>query len=307
MPLGVLNDGLASELKLDIANSAGHGSDALSGSALTASHSARHMAQPLVLSTSSGMCRVHWRSSSSLRPTCFLDIQPSKGANPHFDDDKSKEEWFVEPAPNWLGILEDSEYLKSTTLLSKDWIAGSDFSDPIDKSVLPWRCPKHPKETKYRSWWHPEFVFKNEVHAVRIRLKSLYPKERMMWDVIFAGRPGNPWTVPVDAPPAGGFLPVFEMFCPPMSAKSKFELRLTEAESEKWDETLTLLPSAQCKWKRAIGKPRLHMWTQEEATGPIKFDEEQTSLGEGVKDEQGNVQYMAMPISPVLITLASFL
>lgn len=315
MPLGVFADSQLAGLSGSVGTD---GIDVLPGVPLASYHGPPLTLQVSETTASLGKCRIHQHSSGNLHPTCFVDLQYDRKRPGSLDPEPGSDEWFVdlddrdkpwlanqEAERPWLGIVETPQVLYSTTLLNKEWIA-----QPINKKVQPWVCPKHPAESDHRAWWHPEFVFTAPYHAVRIRLKQLYPTERMMWDVIFAGRPGNPWTIPPDATPAGGKLPVFEMFCPPSSANTKLELRLTDAENETFDETLTLMPkavaaSARLKWKRNNEKPRLQQYTQRWQEGAIRDDEPLLSLGEGLTDEFGNIQYMSMP--PAFIALASFL
>uniref|UniRef100_A0A7S0A714 Uncharacterized protein n=1 Tax=Pyrodinium bahamense TaxID=73915 RepID=A0A7S0A714_9DINO len=133
-------------------------------------------------------------------------------------------------ASPWLEFVEPPQHLAVTDLPLKTWVGE------------PSRCSSNVTSDEH-PWWHPGFRFQEPVHAVRVQLRALHEKGKLLWDVIFAGRPGNDFIVPNAAPPAGGKLPLFPEFCPPLQSKSLYELHIKDlAESPKFDEILKLRP-----------------------------------------------------------------
>lgn len=158
------------------------------------------------------------------------------------------EAWLVRPPSqeSWLELERPSRWLASTDIGSVEWVGRSAAS--CSRNVT---LPKSP-------WWHPSFSFNFPIHAVRVRLKALQGPQsgKPLWDVIFAGRPGSDFQVPNNAPPAGGQLPAFPEFCPPLRPEARYELRLThEARRPDFDEVLVLRPkqTVQRKW---VGQER---------------------------------------------------
>jgi|Transcript_28178 hypothetical protein len=232
--------------------------------------------------------------------------------NPDYDDDSITIEFpkpRTTPSPQWLGIVEDPETLASTDIGDEEWIG---HPQPTRKHLKPGEFPQcEPFLTgKYSPWWHPSFEMKMPVHAVRVRLTDLNnhvppSKRKPIWDVIFAGRPGGAFSIVNDAVPAGGKHPQFPPFCPPLKATAKYELRLTEAQNEQFDEKLTLMPKAalakeRLKWLRNSKKPHLPMTTKKWTDGAVTDDvPEQETEGDDVIKK---TEYMSMP--PLLMTLA---
>eukprot|EP00929_Paragymnodinium_shiwhaense_P062363 TRINITY_DN31138_c0_g1_i1.p1 TRINITY_DN31138_c0_g1~~TRINITY_DN31138_c0_g1_i1.p1 ORF type:complete len:360 (-),score=65.47 TRINITY_DN31138_c0_g1_i1:91-1170(-) len=114
---------------------------------------------------------------------------------------------------NWLQFLDEAKSLKSTDILSSDWVAWD--SDHCSPNLSP----------EGSAFWHPQFQFKDEVKAVSIKLTKQGEKEPF-YDVIFAGRPGGPKIVPNHATPAGGDKPLFPEFCPSISKDQIYILHL---------------------------------------------------------------------------------
>merc|ERR1711935_1272492 len=79
------------------------------------------------------------------------------------------------------------------------------------------------------SFYHPEFIFWHPTKSVRLQLKAMHegPKGEgtVLWDVVFAGRPGNDYSIPNWAPVSGGLKPLFPEFCLPQNEHAMYELR----------------------------------------------------------------------------------
>merc|ERR1711924_377503 len=82
---------------------------------------------------------------------------------------------------------------------------------------------------------HPRFVFVDPTYKVRVRLGKR--GEKPFYDASFAGPPGNDYTIPTNAPPAAGKLPLFPEFCQPIDPDAVYTLRLTE-QNKDFDEEL---------------------------------------------------------------------
>eukprot|EP00930_Biecheleria_cincta_P031068 TRINITY_DN21548_c1_g1_i1.p1 TRINITY_DN21548_c1_g1~~TRINITY_DN21548_c1_g1_i1.p1 ORF type:complete len:255 (+),score=58.68 TRINITY_DN21548_c1_g1_i1:170-934(+) len=137
-----------------------------------------------------------------------------------------------EKQPNWLVFDEPSNILEDTDINSTDWVASRKAE-----------CTEHSINPKH-VWYHPSFKLKDEQHALHVELTEIGSKNRRrrkLWDVIFAGRPGDDREVPRFAPPAGGKRPLFPMFCPPLKADVEYELRLAEPNNDDDEETLETL------------------------------------------------------------------
>lgn len=143
----------------------------------------------------------------------------------------------------WLKFASPAKWLKSSDIIYTDWV-GKDAQ----------HCSKNVTHPPARPWWHPDFVFREPVYSVRVRLTDLTPshlgdaKPEPLWDVVFTGGPGNDVTVPNRAVPRGGHQPLFPEFCPPLGPDAKYELRLTEMDKpekawpSRFDERLILVP-----------------------------------------------------------------
>lgn len=229
------------------------------------------------------------------------------------DDDAPEDEEATVEIPKrhgkeWLGPLEDSEVLAKTDLYEKGWIGT--HQEPGKKL----RAGEHPKCEPFMTfknfpWWHPSFTFKVPVHAVRIRLTDISgPVKHKKWDVIFAGEPGGIFGITNTHVPVGGELPQFEPFCEPLKAKTKLELRFTEAENEEWDEKLTLVPPGQGRFRNPSPKPRMPLTQRVMENGAVGMrPEKDDEVQEGPKDVLGNVNYMSMPPMLVAGALGGFL
>merc|ERR1712032_136423 len=184
---------------------------------------------------------------------------------------------------------------KSSDITSMEWIGE------------PQKCTKN-LTNKITPWLHPGFTFKVPVHAVRIRLSEQFPvKGKKLWDVIFAGKPGNDYTIRQDAAPAGGKMPLFPEFCPPLPPDATYTLHLTEAENEDWDEKLTLVSAAAAGNVRIRGKqPRLSLHTRTDIDGPVDQDQEDSEDTDEATDTppKSVVEEAAMSGS-LLLTLAT--
>mmetsp|Transcript_68760 Transcript_68760/g.201365 ORF Transcript_68760/g.201365 Transcript_68760/m.201365 type:complete len:234 (-) Transcript_68760:33-734(-) len=117
----------------------------------------------------------------------------------------------------WLEFLKKPQKLQSTDLTSQEWIGQrSNCSTNVTR-------PDNP-------FWHPRFEFKSPVQAVRVELRAVHENRRLLWHAVFAGRPGNDFTVPNNAPPKGGKQPLFPEFCPPLPANALYELTIRDPE-----------------------------------------------------------------------------
>eukprot|EP00933_Yihiella_yeosuensis_P046846 TRINITY_DN42477_c0_g1_i1.p1 TRINITY_DN42477_c0_g1~~TRINITY_DN42477_c0_g1_i1.p1 ORF type:complete len:241 (-),score=41.00 TRINITY_DN42477_c0_g1_i1:66-788(-) len=145
----------------------------------------------------------------------------------------------IKPKPNkikqdWLEFEVPSDILESTDIQSNEWVADNAAS-----------CTNHSTNPEH-AFWHPNFAFKDPLHAVRVRLNEVENGhfKKALWDVIFAGGPGPPNKVLNRAVPAGGKLPLFPQFCPPLKPDARYELRLThqaiDPPSRRFDERLFL-------------------------------------------------------------------
>lgn len=218
--------------------------------------------------TTEAVCGRHVRSA-------FVDLQPywtggaGQPVKPKPEDESTT---FTVPKTGqnleWLGVVEDSKVLDNTDLIQENFIgtiqnkaqAGQkDIPGPAAPGTQPGsenKCEEFLTYPPKWPWWHPAFVFKDPVHSVRVRLYDMTPpltEKEKLWDVYFTGGPGGLNKITNSATPTGGEKPQFKPFCPPFSAKAKYELRLTEADGKPpaFDEKLTLLPAA------AAGKARL--------------------------------------------------
>lgn len=216
----------------------------------------------------------------------------------------------------WLGQVEDSKYLAKTDLYTKTFIGTP--QNP-KKKLKPGEWPECEPFLEYpgKPWWHPAFTFKVPIHAVRIRLTNLcegeacLPAEKPYWDVTFAGQPGGIYKITNTHIPVGGKEPQFKPFCEPLKAKTKLELRITEASEEAWDERLTLMTKeaaslARLTFMKGGSKPRVASTTKDMYDGPVNFripeTEEEKHIG-----PSGYVNYMSMPPLLVAGALAGFL
>jgi len=166
--------------------------------------------------------------------TIFKDLIPETF------DHKPDEEPTVDAHGPWLIFEQPSSWLRYTDLTLTNWVQQG------RKCIKNLTKPKAP-------FWHPEFVFKVPVKAVRIRLsKKGGPSDgERLWDVFFAGPPGNDFTVPSNACPAGGELPLFPEFCKPLRPNARYELRLTDISNKgrpRFDERLTLRVAGVDPW-----------------------------------------------------------
>merc|ERR1712118_112539 len=95
-------------------------------------------------------------------------------------------------------------------------------------------------------WWHPKFVFNEPSHKVRIQLlehdKDPTKEDHKLWDVVFAGRPGNDYTITNDEVPVGGKMPLFPFFCKPLLGSSKYQLKIEDMESQSSIDVIELRP-----------------------------------------------------------------
>lgn len=254
------------------------------------------------------------RQPSSFDITEYWQGMPPFRPEPPYHDENEDITIKVPKGVEWLGQVEDSEVLASTDLFKDYWI-GHWLNA---KGFKPTATHKYPMcepflTTKSAPFFHPSFTFNVQVHAVRVRLYDLWPKRRKRWDVIFAGRPGGAYKVTNNHIPVGGEEPQFEPFCPPLNAKLKFELRLTEAENERFDEKLTIMPAASAQkarlqWIRANSmKPRLVNYSKRHLDGALSTEEVEEIPGAGRTDWQGNVNYFSIPPLLVAASFADFL
>lgn len=132
----------------------------------------------------------------------------------------------------WLRISPGSKTLFSSDIVCSRWMG---------------RNGKCGKEGRRRGeiFNHPGFIFKIPVHAVEV---TLTPKgeEKPIWHAVYAGKPGNKFTVVNQAVPVSGTKPVFKEFCPPLKRENEWTLRLKELDGEtpsRFDEEFTLTVS----------------------------------------------------------------
>lgn len=224
----------------------------------------------------------------------------------------------------WLGQVETSHVLDKTDLYQENFI-GTPIKDHMNRVIKPTHPGEHQKcepmtyPENGQPWWHPAFVFKMPVHAVRIRLTELGAIKKKRWDVIFAGEPGGLTKIINAAVPVGGKMPVFDSFCPPLDGKLKMELRLTEADNKPplFDEKLTILPAAAASKERLKfvlndkGRPRLPSHTKMWLDGAVRhknpISDEDAIEQSAKKDILGRVNYFSMPPLIVAASLAGFL
>lgn len=110
----------------------------------------------------------------------------------------------------WLEFVDEPDNILSTDITSTQFVGE------------PGKCSNNLSRPG-SPFWHPSFVFKESVPAVRVELLK---NGKKIWDVIFAGPPGPARVVPNDAPPAGGNMPLFPEFCPPLNRTDTYVLHV---------------------------------------------------------------------------------
>lgn len=152
------------------------------------------------------------------------------------------------PGDDWLQYGKPTLTIRETDIKSRRW---------VEENRPGQECKPGLHGPNDEPWWHPRFVFKRPAFSVQVQLFE-HPKDPRkddikLWDVVFAGKPGNRYTIPNDAVPIGGKMPLFPWFCKPLKGSSKYQLRVRDME-DRFEESIELRPMRYVPCKKDPSK-----------------------------------------------------